>query len=61
MFFSRSPNNNIPNNLFSCYCLKDNGNNFEIILQLKVDLAIRIILSEALFSFRCYVFIASEP
>ena len=58
MFFSRSPNNNIPNNLFSCYCLNDNDNNFEIIL--KVDLAIRIILSEALFSFRCYVFIASE-
>ena len=58
MFFSRSPNNNIPNNLFSCYCLKDNDN-FEIIL--KVDPAIRIILSEALFSFRCYVFIATEP
>ena len=58
MFFSRSPNNNIPNNLFSCYCLNDNDNNFEIIL--KVDLAIRIIVSEALFSFRCYVFIASE-
>ena len=45
MFFSRSPNNNIPNNLFSCYCLKDNDNNFEIIL--KPDLAIRIILLEA--------------
>ena len=58
MFFSRSPNNNIPNNLFSCYCLNDNDNNFEIIL--KVDLAIRIILLEALFSFTCYVFIASE-
>ena len=58
MFFSRSPNNNIPNNLFSCYCLKDHGNNFEIIL--KVDPAIRIILLEALFSFRCYVFIGSE-
>ena len=59
MFFSRSPNNNIPNNLFSL-CLKDHGNHFEIILQLKPDPAIRIILSEALFSFRCYVFIASE-
>ena len=58
MFFSRSPNNNIPNNLFSCYCLKDNDNNFEIIL--KADRAIRIILSEALFSFTCYVFIAHE-
>ena len=58
MFFSRSPNNNIPNNLFSCYCLKDNDNSFEIIL--KLDPAIRIILLEALFSFRCYVFIASE-
>ena len=46
MFSSRSPNNNIPNNLFSCYFLKDNDNNFEIIL--KVDLAIRIILLEAL-------------
>ena len=58
MFSSRSPNNNIPNNLFSCYCLKDNDNNFEIIL--KEDIAIRIILSEALFSFRCYVKIANE-
>ena len=60
MFFSRSSNNNIPNNLFSCYCLKDNGNNFEIILPLKDDRAIRIILSDALFSFRCYVFIVTE-
>ena len=59
MFFSRSPNNNIPNNLFSCYCLKDNGKYFEIIL-IKADPAIRIIFSEALFSFRCYVFIAPE-
>ena len=60
MFFSRSPNNNIPNNLFySCYCLKDSSNNFEIILN-EVDPAIRIILSDALFSFRCYVFIEPE-
>ena len=58
MFFNRSPNNNIPNNLFSCYCLKGNGNNFVIIL--KQDHAIRIILSEALLSFRCYVFIEPE-